>query len=89
VDYQKALVNNGIISSYWVLLQPGAVKAVMQADGNFVFYAKAIPNQRNETALWATNTAGQPGLWAVLQDDGGVMGILMRVRNGMQAYPIA
>jgi hypothetical protein len=69
-DYARALVNNGIISPYLVLRQPGMVKAVMQADGNFVFYAKAIPNQRNETALWATNTSGQPGNWAVLQDDG-------------------
>jgi hypothetical protein len=42
----------------------------MQTDGNFVFYAKAIPGQRNDTALWGTMTHNQPGNWAVMQDDG-------------------
>lgn len=38
----------------------------MQSDGNLVVYAP-------DKALWASNTAGHPGAWAVMQGDGNLV----------------
>ena len=41
---------------------PGA-HAVLQGDGNLVVYSGSTP-------LWASNTAGNPGAYLVVWDDG-------------------
>ena len=47
-----------------------AAEAIMQADGNFVIYdiedGSPIP-------VWSTNTAGNPGAYLNVQDDGNVV----------------
>src|SRR3990170_3869155 len=47
--------------------QNGAYRLLMQADGNLVLYG-------GSTAVWATNTSGQPStlrpIVAMMQDDG-------------------
>lgn len=45
----------------------GALKAVMQTDGNFVIYNK------NGKALWNTGTQGHPGSKLSLQTDGNLV----------------
>ncbi|MEA2843373.1 MAG: serine protease, partial [Actinomycetota bacterium] len=42
--------------------------AVMQTDGNLVIYAPNYPG--GGIALWASNTAGNPGAMLLLQQDG-------------------
>ncbi|MFJ1752284.1 glycoside hydrolase domain-containing protein [Kitasatospora sp. NPDC088134] len=52
-------------------LESDSVRLAMQPDGNLVAYLKAtggIPQ-----ALWSTNTAGNPGAYAVMQDDGNLV----------------
>jgi hypothetical protein len=46
--------------------------ASMQTDGNFVIFGK-LPFMRLTGPIWATNTAGHPGAWLVVQDDGNVV----------------
>ena len=43
---------------------PGGARAVMQNDGNFVVY------NASNTALWASDTSGNPAAYLVLGDDG-------------------
>jgi cell wall-associated NlpC family hydrolase len=40
----------------------------MQGDGNLVLYAEP-----GHLPIWASNTAGQPGAWAVMQGDGNLV----------------
>ena len=44
----------------------GVDEAVMQADGNFVLYAKRVP-------IWSTDTPEHPGSALVVQDDGNLV----------------
>jgi hypothetical protein len=47
-------------------LTAGPYVLIMQGDGNLVEY-------NGGTALWATDTAGQPGNWAIMQTDGNLV----------------
>jgi hypothetical protein len=47
-------------------LTAGPYVLIMQGDGNLVEYNGSAP-------LWATNTAGQPGNWAIMQTDGNLV----------------
>lgn len=46
----------------------GRLVFVMQSDGNLVLYFS--PFGTWQEALWASNTGGHPGAWAIMQDDG-------------------
>ncbi|MFM6172650.1 MAG: Calx-beta domain-containing protein, partial [Sphaerospermopsis kisseleviana] len=53
----------------------GAVQALMQTDGNFVLYSQAQPlvgAGAAQYALWASNTAGNPGAYLALSNEGGL-----------------
>ena len=51
-----------LVPGQYIWSNNGAYELVMQADGNLVQY--------HGSATWASNTAGHPGAWAVMQGDG-------------------
>lgn len=54
-----------LIADQYVPSNNGEYMLVMQEDGNLVFY-----NASNGTPLWASNTAGNPGSYLAVQNDG-------------------
>jgi hypothetical protein len=48
----------------------GRLRLSMQTDGNLVLYFQPFGAFMWKEAIWASNTAGHPGAWAIMQDDG-------------------
>jgi hypothetical protein len=64
-SFNGNLAHPGVIVPVWNsnTSATGALRAVMQADGNFVLYNDTSP-------VWATNTAGHPGAHLAIYDNG-------------------
>jgi hypothetical protein len=50
----------------------GAVRAIMQTDGNFVLYRSPTSTLPRD-AVWNTGTYGNPGAWLFMQNDGNLV----------------
>jgi hypothetical protein len=48
----------------------GRLFLAMQTDGNLVLYFSPFGTSFWAEALWASNTGGNPGAWAIMQNDG-------------------
>lgn len=52
-------------------VNPMVIQCKMQDDGNLAIYARAFLG--GQTTIWSTNTAGNPGAYMVVQNDGNVV----------------